>query len=436
MWLMKSLQPDHNTISNFRKDNPKALKKAFRATVSVAKHFDLIGGVLIAGDSTKFRAQNSKKNNFNQAKMYRHFKYIDNKLNEYYSSLNAADEYNIHLIQNEINTQLNRKQNYLDIQDQLLASGQTQISTSDPDSRQLIIRNNITETAYNVQTPLANGSYTVTVDFSWHWLNDSTSYSVHLPYQVGVGGVNWEDVVVVATAIPIEVNSGYSSQINYFSSNANSCQIENVLEGTIIGEGCPVSGSFYTGPLFSNTSTNKLHKYRVTCGAGSSWMIPPMGYCTGSWNGGGGSTAFNIIPKNMTSKPESYSAKIKNFLSQITPKVLAEQTVPAGYAEVNILGKFVAPPPPPPPPSPIVTLEKKPSQIKNTIKKSDPTWRGTVYFCVHVEGPPTGQGCTLKNTADPSYYRFFANDEIAKEVYKSELSASVNNFWQIMEIAS
>jgi hypothetical protein len=31
--------------------------------VQLAKHFDLIGGTLIAGDSTKLRAQNSKKNN-------------------------------------------------------------------------------------------------------------------------------------------------------------------------------------------------------------------------------------------------------------------------------------------------------------------------------------------------------------------------------------
>ena len=27
MWLLKNLQPDHNTISNFRRDNPKAIKK-------------------------------------------------------------------------------------------------------------------------------------------------------------------------------------------------------------------------------------------------------------------------------------------------------------------------------------------------------------------------------------------------------------------------
>jgi transposase len=80
MWLMRGLAPDHNTIANFRKDNPKAIQKVFRATVQLAKHFDLIGGKLIAGDSTKMRAQNSKKNNFNPKKIERHIAYIDAKL--------------------------------------------------------------------------------------------------------------------------------------------------------------------------------------------------------------------------------------------------------------------------------------------------------------------------------------------------------------------
>ena len=63
IWLLKGLSPDHNTISNFRRDNPRAIKNVFRTTVSLAKNFNLIGGKLIAGDSTKLRAQNSKKNN-------------------------------------------------------------------------------------------------------------------------------------------------------------------------------------------------------------------------------------------------------------------------------------------------------------------------------------------------------------------------------------
>ncbi len=92
IWLMKGLIPDHNTISNFRRDNPTAIKKVFRATVSLAKNYDLIGGILLAGDGTKMRAQNSKKNNYNQKKIDRHITYIQSKLEEYNKLLAEADK--------------------------------------------------------------------------------------------------------------------------------------------------------------------------------------------------------------------------------------------------------------------------------------------------------------------------------------------------------
>ncbi len=83
MWLMKGLVPDHNTIANFRNDNSKPITRVFRATVKLASHFEFIRGVLVAGDNTKLRAQNSKKSNFNPAKIERHITYIDTRLEEY-----------------------------------------------------------------------------------------------------------------------------------------------------------------------------------------------------------------------------------------------------------------------------------------------------------------------------------------------------------------
>lgn len=90
-WLVRELIPDHNTIANFRKDNPKAIKEVFRATVTLAKNFDLIGGKLLAGDGTKLRAQNSKKKNYNQKKIDRHLEYINAKLEEYNAILAEED---------------------------------------------------------------------------------------------------------------------------------------------------------------------------------------------------------------------------------------------------------------------------------------------------------------------------------------------------------
>ena len=152
MWLLNRLKPDHNTISNFRRDNPKAIKKVFRETVKIAKHFNLIGGTLLAGDSTKFRAQNSKKNNFNQGKIDRHLEYIENKLSEYNQALAENDGDNKQKAEQKIEKHSKRKDDYKKLAKQLKETGEVQISTSDPDSRQMIIRNNITEVAYNVQT--------------------------------------------------------------------------------------------------------------------------------------------------------------------------------------------------------------------------------------------------------------------------------------------
>lgn len=172
MWLLKCLKPDHNTINNFRRDNEKAIRKVFRATVKIAKHFDLIGGKLIAGDGTKLRAQNSKKNNFNQSKIDRHLAYIDNKLDEYNRALAENDGENRRLIEEEIKKQNKRKAGYLDLEKRLKKSGESQISLTDPESRQIAIRNNITEVAYNVQTTV-DAKNNIPIDYKVTNANDS-----------------------------------------------------------------------------------------------------------------------------------------------------------------------------------------------------------------------------------------------------------------------
>jgi transposase len=177
MWLMKGLVPDHNTISNFRRDNPKAISKVFRATVQLAKHFDLIGGQLIAGDSTKLRAQNSKKNNFNEAKIKRHIEYIDARLEEYNKLLATEDQDAISEpekaeIKAKVEKHKERKAGYLHLRQQLEQTGENQISTSDPESRQLITRNNITEVGYSVQSTV-DAKHNIPIDFKVTNQNDN-----------------------------------------------------------------------------------------------------------------------------------------------------------------------------------------------------------------------------------------------------------------------
>jgi hypothetical protein len=163
MWLMRSLTPDHNTIANFRRDNKKGIRKVFRSTVELAKTFDLIGGKLVAGDSTKLRAQNSKKNNFNAKKIERPLEYINNKLNKYNEALVSADG-DSKEIKEKVKTQLQRKAKYEAITQQIKDTGEVQVYTSDPDSRQMITRNNITEVVYCIQTTV-DDKHNIPIDF-------------------------------------------------------------------------------------------------------------------------------------------------------------------------------------------------------------------------------------------------------------------------------
>jgi transposase len=153
-WLMRGLKPDHNTIANFRKDNPEAITRAFAASVLTAKQHGLIGGTLLAGDSTKFRAQNSRKNNFNPKKVEKHIEYIDKKLREYQDQLaeEDGDSPRGEELKKKIENKKEQRIKYEKIGKELERTGANQISTSDPDSRMMITRGINTEVCYNAQT--------------------------------------------------------------------------------------------------------------------------------------------------------------------------------------------------------------------------------------------------------------------------------------------
>jgi hypothetical protein len=98
--------------------------------------------------------------------------YIEQKLDDYNRQLESADEDNKELIDQEIEKQKHRKDRYREIERQLNDADQVQVSTSDPDSRQLIIRNHITEVAYNVQTTV-DEKHNLILDYKVTNTNDS-----------------------------------------------------------------------------------------------------------------------------------------------------------------------------------------------------------------------------------------------------------------------
>ena len=172
MWLLNKLSPDFKTIADFRKDNKKALKAVFRDFTKLCDEWNLFGKELVAVDSTKFRASNSKRKNYNVKKLDRHIKYIDEKIDSYIKQLekNDADEENVNPlsteeIQSKIQELKERKKQYEELEKDLQKSGQNEISTTDPDARLMSNGNqNSVYPSYNVQTTV-DAEYKLIVDF-------------------------------------------------------------------------------------------------------------------------------------------------------------------------------------------------------------------------------------------------------------------------------
>jgi len=154
-WLIEGIRPNYHSISDFRKENPVALKNLFKLFVSFLKDAELIGGETIAIDGTKSRAHNSKKANFNQKKIDKHLEYIEAKTQEYLDALEENDAKEnppkIQNIQQKIERLKQNKIRYELLEEKLKLSDQPQISTTDSDARALLVQGQVVEISFNMQ---------------------------------------------------------------------------------------------------------------------------------------------------------------------------------------------------------------------------------------------------------------------------------------------
>src|SRR5436190_17836676 len=91
MWLTGRLAPDHKTIADFRKDNGPAIKKVCAQFVELCRKMGLLTKASVAIDGSKFKAVNSRDNNFTQGKIQRRQKQIEESVARYMSQLDTAD---------------------------------------------------------------------------------------------------------------------------------------------------------------------------------------------------------------------------------------------------------------------------------------------------------------------------------------------------------
>jgi len=182
-WLMRQLRPAYHTIADFRKNNSDALKKAFKTFVSFLKGEDMFSKELIGIDGTKLRAQNNKKNNFNEDKLKKHLANIEEKIETYIKELDdcdaAEDKQASELKKKEVRQKLDilkeRKQNYEQLNKELIESETTQISTVDKESRLLTVKDNIAEVSYNIQA-VSDSKHSIIVEFDT--INESDQHQL------------------------------------------------------------------------------------------------------------------------------------------------------------------------------------------------------------------------------------------------------------------
>lgn len=161
-WLLLHLQPNYHTIADFRKTHAVPLQSMFRIFVQFLDDAGLLGKTTIGIDGSKFKAVNSRKNNYNQKKIDKHQQFIADKTAKYLQEMDELDKQENTIDANEL--QIKREKitqgiaklkertiKYNTLQQHLDATTDKQISTTDPDSRSIIIVKSIVEVAYNIQ---------------------------------------------------------------------------------------------------------------------------------------------------------------------------------------------------------------------------------------------------------------------------------------------
>ena len=159
MWLTGRLAPDFKTIADFRRANGEGIRNVCRRFVQLCRDLKLFTQAIVAIDSSKFKAVNSRDRNFTPNKVERRQQQIEESIRRYLEALETADrtqpvevEAKTERLREKIDT-LRKQMRRMDaIGEQLKAAPEEQISETDPDARSMISQAKGTGVVgYNVQ---------------------------------------------------------------------------------------------------------------------------------------------------------------------------------------------------------------------------------------------------------------------------------------------
>ena len=223
IWLLGKLSPDHKTIARFRHDNTAALRNVFRDFVKLCMKLNLYGKELQAIDGSKFKAVNSKDRNFCDKKLKERLARIEEKIKEYMSKLDDADQKEDTVESKDSSEEIagiisefkERKELYLGYSDELKQSGESQKSLTDPDSRKML-NNGKMDICYNVHTAVDSKNCLIT-EFSI--TNSSTDHNQATPL------AEKAKEILEINELTVVVDAGYDSVQDILSSKKQNVDI-------------------------------------------------------------------------------------------------------------------------------------------------------------------------------------------------------------------
>lgn len=163
MWLVKQIVPDFRCISDFRKDNVKAIRKMFLEFNIICKEIGILKEKEVSQDGTKIKAVNSKERNYTLNKMDDRVKRIKEKIDEYLKEMEENDKKEKQEKLIKIEELKKRKARYESYIEEMEREGKSQKSLTDEDSK-LMKDNGRFSVCYNMQTLVSTGSHMV-VDY-------------------------------------------------------------------------------------------------------------------------------------------------------------------------------------------------------------------------------------------------------------------------------
>jgi len=157
MWLLGRLAPDFKTIADFRKDNGKGIKNTCRAFIGLCRQMNMFTDVIVAIDGSKFKAVNSKENNYTPKKLQFHIARVEKHIEEYLKQLDAADQEEKQVadetsVKDKIAWLQKRLSELKVLEEQVNSHPEKQLSTVDPDSRLMKTQGMTRAVCYNVQS--------------------------------------------------------------------------------------------------------------------------------------------------------------------------------------------------------------------------------------------------------------------------------------------